>query len=107
MNGSDGTFTWRGHLDGDGKPDGHGLLIHEETGNVHEGRMANGLRQGQWVATRTVVAGGWPGSSDAGAARPVPSHSGGWTGSGYSYVCTDDVQSEVKVRPSCICIYYI
>jgi hypothetical protein len=96
VDGSDNTFTWRGQLDGDGKPDGHGVLVHEGTGNVHEGRMTHGLRQGQWVATITVAARGMPGSSDAGPV--VPSNTGGWTGSGYSYVCTDDVQCDVKVR---------
>ena len=97
MTGSDATYTWRGALGADGKPDGPGALVNEATGAVHEGRMAHGLRQGQWVAARVVVAAGWPGSSSAGGAW-AGSPSAGRAFSGYAYACTDDVQGEAKVR---------
>ena len=66
-------FTWRGPLDGHGKPHGRGVLVHEGTGSVHEGAMVHGRRQGAWVIR------------DAGGTA--------WN----SLTCTDDVDGPVKV----------
>ncbi len=43
------TFTYRGGLDANGKPDGLGVLVDDEYAGVHEGAMTHGLRQGRWV----------------------------------------------------------